>query len=231
MRGVEYVDGDIFLLFMIDYFLENKVNVADLQKFYSFFRQEDMDSFTLMTQPYGLRKVQDNSQYVYMDCSLSWQIMFSFQVAFWKKLSLKKLIYEWEDPWRAEYFGSRRAAALNMKFCVLSSREYMPFKYDEAGVLHGGGRWLHSAISRVNLTGVPLDIASSGRSYYSEPNYPLLNVLLAELKCAPQKIHSWFFIVFKHPIGIKFLFLDCVRRCKKVLLCLKSCFVDIKKIH
>ena len=216
LRGIEYVKGEKFLLMMIDYFIERRVDVARLQEIFDIFTNKNADTFTLMTQPYGFCLLRSNPEYSLIDCSAGWQIMFSFQSAFWRKDSLKRIILPWENPWQAEYLGSRRAALCKMNFYLLTSRDYMPIVYDEAGVLHGGGKWLMSALARVNLSGVPLDMTKTGRSVYKEslsPESDFINVFAREL---PLRLKSWTYMIYKNPKALCMLVEDTFRRCCKL---------------
>ena len=51
LRGIERIDGDRFLLLMIDYFIEGRVDIARLQEICDLFMHDEADTFTLTTQP------------------------------------------------------------------------------------------------------------------------------------------------------------------------------------
>lgn len=221
-RGIDCVPCERFLLLMIDYFIEGKVNVLALQQMYDAFVEDDADTFTLITQPFGFKPIESRPRYSYIDIKEGWKIMFSFQAGFWKKSSLKKIVVPWEDPWRAEWLGSRRAAAEGMKFYLIPDRNIMPIKYDEAGVLHGGGKWLKSAISRIDLTGIPLDLKKSKRAVYEPSANPALNFIKEELRVAPLKIRSWLAIMAKHPKATRYLLADLRQRFSALLAILKG---------
>lgn len=227
LKGIDCVGADSFLLFMVDYFIEDRVNVERLQDVYDVFVEGGADTFTLAIQPLGnLLPIATSKQYAMLSNKDDWRIMFSFQIAFWKKSALKKLVVPWEDPWRAEYFGSRRAGLSKMRFFLLREYEDKPIKYDESGVLHGGGRWLMSALSRIDLTSIPLDLKQSSRSVYSEAGNSALGFMWGEIKCAPMKVHSWVALMLRHPTGIGYLVADLARRLSALIrvVLAKRCF-------
>ena len=223
LKGIDRVNGDSFLLFMIDYFIEGRVDVRRLQEIYDIFLSDDADTFTLALQPLAKNSpLARNEHFAELSNRESWRVMFSFQIAFWKKDSLEKLVAPWEDPWRAEHFGSRRAALSNMKFYLLREYEDKPIKYDESGVLHGGGRWLMSALSRIDLSGIPLNLNSSSRPVYNEAENSMIGFIKGEIRCLPMKVRSWLMLLLKHTTGMKLLAYDFGRRIKKlVAICVK----------
>ena len=217
LNGIDMIKGDNFLLFMIDYFIEKRVDTKTLQEIYDKFNSDQIDAFVLMSWPYGFKAIPSHPKYSYLVPEDCWRIMFSFQIAFWKKSSLSRLIATWEDPWLAEWFGSKRAAMYDMKFYVLSSCDDMPIKYDAAGVLHGGGKWLDSAIKKINLKGVPLDLRKSRRDYFSEPTNQVFAFVAREVRIAPKKLLSWVQVAATCPSAIKFVWLEFVLKAKKLL--------------
>lgn len=217
LKGISCVEGDAFLLLMIDYFIEAKVDVAKLQEVYDIFIHEGVDTFTLTTQPYGFKPLQSISSYSRLDPREAWRIMFSFQAAFWEKVSLQRIIYCHEDPWRAEYFGSRRASLEGMDFLVLACREDKPIKYDESGVLHGGGKWLMSALTRINFDSIPLNLERSPRLVYKESSISARDFIRGEIHVTPMKICSWVMMMAKHPKAVFMLVADLRRRCSQML--------------
>ena len=169
--GIDCVPGDHFLLLMIDYFIEQRVNVPRLQNYYDIFLKESPDTFTLNPNVAARNKVLSEYDGVMetLTSGPSWKYMFGFQTAFWRKDSIKKILRTWESPWHSEYFGSFRAAKLKMRFLVLADKDHKPIAYDDAGVLHGGGKWYRPALAKIDLAGIPLDFATAKRSYYVGP--------------------------------------------------------------
>lgn len=216
LRGIDKIREERFLLIMIDYFFEGRVNVPKLQEIYEIFLEDDIDTFTLMTQPYGFAPIHNHPQYSRIVNEEGWRIMFSFQTAFWKKSSFERLVRRWDDPWHAEHFGSKRAALEGMTFYILSSREDMPIRYDESGVLHGGGRWLMPAISRIDLTNIPLDLSATKRKIHEPSTQPNIDFLKGEAKYLHRKILSWLDIICRHPRAIKMLYLDVFQRFRRL---------------
>lgn len=154
LSGVAKIPCNHFLLLMIDYFFEGRVNVRVLQDIYSDFLYGQPDSIQLMPHPYKyvcpVGKTGLCSRILPpggLKCA--W---FSFQAAFWDRASIIKYIRSWESPWTAEYFGTKRAEILNANIWTCSAR---PIPYDAAGVLYGGGKWNRKALQKIDFTGVP----------------------------------------------------------------------------
>lgn len=192
--GIAQIPCDHFLLFMIDYFLEKKVDVEQLQKLYSAFLRNRLDSLTLMNlTPRKSKPAED------LECCREILLpeggnfsTFSFQIAFWQKSAIAKLIADWETPWMAEYYGCIRAKYVCPRIWTLNDKTPLPVPYDGLGVLHGRGRWLESAIAKIDLTGIPLDYQASKtfRGVYVEPHFPRLARIPYELKHLHLRIRS-----------------------------------------
>lgn len=195
-RGIEKIDNNHFLLFMIDYFIENRVNTAYLQSLYNEFISGDPESLFLMPLGPKSTSISNNINIVQMNIpesnGIAKESIFSFQIAFWRKEHIGKYIMNWEDPWFAEYFGCRRAKILTPKFWMLSPRLPLPIKYDGRGVLHGGGKWLESAISRIDLTNIPLNLneSKSIRGIFTEPAFPRIVRIPREIRLIPERMKS-----------------------------------------
>ena len=195
-NGINKIKSDHFLLFMIDYFIESKVDTTYLQELYQKFLNSDTEALFLQKLgPVPLHIFQDED-IVQMDIQRSVGIakesIFSFQVAFWRKECITKYIADWENPWFAEYFGCRRAKIFNPKLWMLSGNQKFPISYSGLGVLHGGGRWLDEAISRIDLNGIPLNLSESRirRGTFIEPKFPRLSRIPKEITLIPERLKS-----------------------------------------
>ena len=75
LRGIERIDGDRFLLLMIDYFIEGRVDIARLQEICDLFMHDEADTFTLTTQPYGFHPLPSRPSFSRLDPCEAWRIM------------------------------------------------------------------------------------------------------------------------------------------------------------
>jgi len=196
-RSLDAVPGDVFLMMMVDYFLEGPVDVARLQRYLDAFLSGDASAFFLLPQEAPANPVAGFSDIEEMDIAkttgFAVQTLFSFQAAFWRKGEMRRFVADWEDPWFAEYFGCRRAKALMPRFWKLSASAGLPIPYDRSGVLHGGGRWLMRSVERIDLAGVPIDIEKSKaeRGICRDGGHPFLTRQLRELHRLPGRIKMW----------------------------------------
>ena len=196
-RSLDAVPGDVFLMMMVDYFLEGPVDVARLQRYFDAFRDGGASALFLLPQEAPGVPVPGHADMEEMDIpgadGFSTQTLFSFQAAFWRRDEMRKFVADWEDPWFAEYFGCRRAKLLNPRFWKLSDSAAPPIPYDRSGVLHGGGKWLVRSISRIDLGGVPIDIEKSKaeRGICRDGAHPFLSRQLRELHRLPARAAMW----------------------------------------
>ncbi len=158
-------ESDTILFFMIDYLFEGKVDVSKLNLLYRRFQEDAVDALLLFPfKPKAFEPIEGLPECVRAIkpfCS----ICFSFQAAFWNKAVLHGLVADWEDPWNAEFYSFLRMSVRHPCPKVwISQLNPMPIPYDGCGVLHGGGKWLESALKKIDLTGVPLDFGK--RSFY-----------------------------------------------------------------
>ncbi len=184
-------DGDVILLLMIDYFFEGKVDVEKLAKLHCCFRKENVDVLYLMpdkavseamlakdSRPYGHVRKLDIPR-------------FSFQAAFWKRSSLKKLVVNWEDPWHTEFY-----AQLRMRFMRPFPNIWMyqtvplPIPYDPAGSLHGGGKWLMPVLDRIDMRGIDIDL--SKRAIYKYDSHENARIVWHDIKPCVSNLYSAF---------------------------------------
>ena len=196
-RSLDAVPGDVFLMMMIDYFLEGPVDTAGLQRYLDAFLAGGASAFFLLPQIAPSNPVPGSSDIDEMDIpkasGFAIQTLFSFQAAFWRKGEMRRFVADWEDPWFAEYFGCRRAQILKPRFWKLSDSARLPIPYDRSGVLHGGGKWLMKSVGRIDFTGVPIDLekSKSERGICKESAHPYLSRLPHELHRLPARILMW----------------------------------------
>ena len=193
-------ESNTILFFMIDYFFEGKVNVEKLNLLYRRFQEDAVDALLLFPfKPKAFEPIDglpDCLHAIKPFCS----ICFSFQAAFWNKAVLRGLVADWEDPWNAEFYSFLRMSLKRPCPKVwISQLNPMPIPYDGCGVLHGGGRWLESALKKINLNGIPLDFGK--RQYYTgghenfrivwhdvKPTFSNIRSLISVVRCALQAL-------------------------------------------
>ena len=196
-RSLDVVPGDVFLMMMVDYFLEGPVDAARLQRYFDAFLGGGPSAFFLLQQEAPALPVAGQPDREEMDVpaarGFATQTLFSFQAAFWRKDEMRRFVADWEDPWFAEFYGCRRAQVLRPRFWKLADAAALPIPYDRSGVLHGGGRWLMESARRIDFSGVPIDLEKSKaeRGIYKESAHPYLSRLPRELHLLPGRIATW----------------------------------------
>lgn len=187
--GINRLPDEPFLLMMIDYFIEGPVDVVVLSRLYNTFCQnENLDSITLTHQGLSKRVPVPECPECMEICPPGSEDYFSFQTGFWRKEPLKRHVADWENPWMAEFYGCRRANIMKSKVWILKPEQPLPIPYDGCGVLHGGGRWLPSALQKIDLRGIPIDFTKRGT--YVEPKFPRLVRIPREIPLLPKRFRS-----------------------------------------
>ena len=183
LSGVRQVKDDHFLLMMIDYFFEGRVNVQDLQNMYVDFLSLKPDAAQIIQHPFKSTAAVGTSGHFRRILPpggnrCAWV---SFQMAFWRKSAVPKYIKPWESPWIAEHFGTNRAEILNPE---IWTSDIMPIPYDAAGVLHGGGKWYRKTLMKINFGDLP-EPRYSDRGYFVQPK----NFVEVQLQRAKRLCH------------------------------------------
>jgi len=164
--GLEQVNTDNILLIMIDYFIMTDVSETYLRDAYKTFIQERLDSLCLveMTTIKETVPLRDNVSLV----SGPGRDRFSFQVALWKKGSIKKYVLGHENPWLSECFGSLRYEYTKDRIGFVS-KSTEPFKYLHTGALHEG-KWIKETIPELEELGISLDWKKRGFYEWKQPS-------------------------------------------------------------
>lgn len=181
-KGLRWVSDGRILFLMIDYFFEKQIDLDLLQHCYDEFGRHSPIAFYL--RPYHFANVEQRDVYqvVLPPGNLAW---FSFQAAFWDCNWLCRLVGMWESPWNAEFYGCLRVMILK-PLVFISGKA--PIPYDPAGCLHGGGKWLKSALDKIDLSDVPIDFAS--RPFYKCQSFSNLRITLNNIKPSVSNIRS-----------------------------------------
>lgn len=159
-KGLEMVKSDNVMLIMIDYIFMGKVNDKKITEYYDYYVSKNLDSLCLVHQGYPNIEKSEHSE-LHMVYPPAPRIMFSYQIAFWKKAMLKEMALPHENPWTSEWYGTLRAEKMKIKLSSIANTELNPIPYDLAGCLHKG-KWLDNAIEHLNKINYRIDFAKRG---------------------------------------------------------------------
>lgn len=170
-KGLGKIPTDNVLLVMIDYIFMGKVSSAKIDEYFNFFIKKDLDTLCLTKQGYPNIKQTDDLELVMVNAPAPF-VMFSYQIAFWKKSMLYHMALPHENPWTSEWFGTKRAEKMKIKMAAISDEKYNPIPYNLAGCLHKG-KWLDDAIEHLNIINYNVDFNIRGN--FQEPERTLKN--------------------------------------------------------
>lgn len=160
--GLDSVKTDHVFLIMVDYIFMGKVNHHKVEEYYQFFCKDNLDSLCLEYQGYPNVKSTSHAELLYV-LPPAPHIMFSYQIAFWKKSILREMALPHENPWMSEWYGSQRAEKMKIKLACPKNEIQWPILYDLRGCLHQG-KWLDNAITFLQTINYTIDF--NKRGYY-----------------------------------------------------------------
>lgn len=160
--GLNKIETDNVLLIMIDYIFMEKVNHNKIEEYFECFINDNLDSLCLEYQGYPNTKPTQHDELVYV-LPPAPHIMFSYQIAFWKKAVLYEMALPHENPWMSEWFGAQRAEKMKIKLVCPKTTNLNPIFYDLRGCLHQG-KWLGNAVSFLKRLDYSIDFEERG--YY-----------------------------------------------------------------
>jgi len=160
--GLDCVKTDNVLLMMIDYIFMGNVNHQKMEEYYDAFSAFGLDSLCLEYQNYQNVSRTVHPELLYVSPPAP-HVMFSYQIAFWKKQILNEMALPHESPWMSEWFGSLRAEKMKIKLACLSKGTLWPIPYDLRGCLHQG-KWLKESV--IFLKSINYHIDYNKRGYY-----------------------------------------------------------------
>jgi hypothetical protein len=197
-KGLDKIPSENVLFMMIDYIFMGKVRDNKIQEYYDSFIEKDLDSLCLTYQQYPNVKLMEHPELLIVNPPAPY-IMFSYQIAFWKKSVFYQMALPHEDPWTSEWFGTQRAEKMHIKLASISDETFNPIPYHLAGCLHKG-KWLIEAIEHLN--DLNYDVNFDKRGYFQELPNTVRNRIKMKLK------------IIEH--GIKGSYLDLI--CRKKLV-------------
>lgn len=162
--GLDKVDSDRLMLFMIDYFIMDDVQTKTLADYFTFFESNNLDSLCLYTTPY-----RETRPLGFRDLEIAvppTKDMFSFQVAFWKKSSLREMVLPHETPWLAEWYGTERANRMGLRLAF--PKDTLPVPYLPEGALHKG-QWVEPMVDFLESRGIAADFSRRGFFQHRDP--------------------------------------------------------------
>jgi len=164
LKGLETIQSNNVLLIMIDYLLMGKTINEKMNEYYKYFSENNIDSLCLTHQNYPNVITSSNNE-LYKVLHPAPHIMFSFQIAFWKKSILRQMVLPHESPWTAEWFGTLRAEKMEINLYSIADKKFNPIPYNTAGCLHKG-KWLSDAVNY--LKSINYNINFDERGYFKD---------------------------------------------------------------
>jgi len=164
-KGLDQIKSENVMLIMVDYIFMGKVNNKKILEYFDFFVEKELDSLCLLNQQFPYTKPTDHIELQMVNPPAP-GIMFSYQIAFWRKSMLYQMALPHEDPWTSEWYGTLRAEKMKIRLAFISNEKYNPIPYDPAGCLHKG-KWLTEAIEHLKSINCKVDFDKRG--YYQEP--------------------------------------------------------------
>lgn len=194
--GLDQIESEDLMLIMIDYIFMGPVDAEKLNKYFSFFKSNDLDSFCLAYQKY--REHSYSGEKAINLVIPPSQDMFSYQIAFWKKSILYEMALPHENPWTSEWYGTRRANKMKLKLACPATNNENPIPYDLAGCLHKG-KWLKSAIEHLNSINYTIDFDQRG--IYTDPPRNIKNRIAVKKMLIKDGLKGSYWDLIKRKAG------------------------------
>jgi hypothetical protein len=171
--GLDTLSSENVLLVMIDYVFMGKVNHQKIGEYFQYFCEEKLDSLCLVYQQYPNVMQAKHPELLHVEPPAPY-IMFSFQIAFWKKELLREMALPHENPWMSEWYGSQRAEKMRINLACIKNEAINPICYDLKGCLHQG-KWLDQAVKFLKSIGYEVDFDARGyyKGGYNSLNYKI----------------------------------------------------------
>jgi len=181
---LEQIDTEFVLLFLEDFFLMSRVNIAAFNEAVDFISSDKSVGYVGLkynqTHKFRDENVKEPQEH-FFDRTLTDTVnRINCNTALWRKEFLLKLLREHESPWEFEKYGSYRSKRYNQKIMIINNMHgIMPvvFDYDvEIKYGHGLtlGQWLPKNKELFDEYGIEVDIDNLGVNYqiYNEAINP-----------------------------------------------------------
>lgn len=162
--AIEIMDTELILYLQEDYFLNGKVKNEMLEHYLKYMADHpEIPCIQLTTDGIPVREIYDKKEHLHYSNPKHFSYV-SCQASIWRKDILTKLIREHESAWNFEWWGSKRAYYLGIKFLTLNhdwlkdGNDIIP--YIKTGVI--GGKWYHPVVDLFNKHGIQIDFSRRG---------------------------------------------------------------------
>lgn len=162
--ALEKIDTDLILYLQEDYFLNDKVNNSMVEHYLEYMQSHpDVPCVQLTSDGIPVCDVADEKEHLHFS-DPSYFSYVSCQASIWRKEVLLKLIREHETAWNFEWWGSKRAKYMGMKFLTVNHdwlREgHDFFPYIKTGVI--GGKWYKPVVELFAKHNIQIDFNKRG---------------------------------------------------------------------
>lgn len=162
--ALEKMDTELVLYLQEDYFLTGKVNNEMIEHYVGYMTEhKDVPCIQLTTAGIPTCEIADDKDHLHY----SNPNYFSYvccQASIWRKEIILKILREHETAWNFEWWGSKRAKYLGMKFLTINhnwikeGHDIIP--YIKTGVI--GGKWYRPVIELFNNHEIQIDYNKRG---------------------------------------------------------------------
>lgn len=165
--AIDKIDTELVLYLQEDYFLNGRVNNEKVEHYLEYMQNHpDVPCIQLTSDGIPVCDVADEAEHLHFS-DPSYFSYVCCQASIWRKDVLLKLVREHETAWNFEWWGSKRAKYLGMRFLTVNhdwlkaGNDFLP--YLKTGVI--GGKWYRPVVNLFNDHGIDMDY--SLRGFYS----------------------------------------------------------------
>lgn len=162
--ALDKIDTELILYLQEDYFLNGKVDNAQVEHYIEYMEKHpEIPCIQLSTVGIPVCDVADEIEHLhYSDPSYFSYV--SCQASIWRKNILCKIARPHETAWNFEWWGSKRAKYMKMKFLTINhewlqnGNEFFP--YLKTGVI--GGKWYKPVVKLFSDHNISMDFSRRG---------------------------------------------------------------------
>lgn len=191
--GLDCIKSEFVLIMMIDHIFMGKVNDKKIREYYSYFKNNDLDTLNFLYYPSKNQSESDHPDLMYIKPPALHQY-FNLQNALWKKSVLHDLILPHENPWTAEWYGSYRAEKINIKQVLVKKTVGSPIPYHPLGCLTKG-KWHPVAVAYLKKEQLSMDYTKRG--LYTEQKQTLMEKIIIKCWIIKDGLKGSYFDVWK----------------------------------